>query len=943
MSKIRRPTLPPAAASTDTLRDLTGAPTVGRSGGTSRVVIPVRLLSALVQARHRRCVLVQGSSGSGKTTVLSAWQKELELLGFHVVWLGACSGPEGPLRFLEQLLSSLAHLLPDAVDEARPLLALGEDPEIVERIVIVLVRAIGAVKGEVVLIVDGVELDHDGVTLGVLQWMIDHAPANFHLAIAARSKVHLDLTRLRAKGQLLELDQRDLRFTSAESEAYLIAQLGARGKKEAAQIHELTDGWVAGLQLIAADRRGRRLLNRPLADTGASTSAAPVPDPGAFALYFEREVLLRLEPDKLQLLVNASICDTVSAALCAALSGQPDRTGSAAALLTRMETENLFVERIPYREKETWYRLHPLLRVTLSTMLQCRNFDHRQHLHRLAWPWFRDQGDLEHAIHHAVLAGDGEAAGQLVEQAADRLVPQDQLADAFALLRRLPPDVVQTRFSLRILKVHELLYVRNLDLAARALDGLIADESLATPRERMSIVLLQGMLALQRDDVVAACTILPTLQAFPSHPGTYLQSARDNLMSMLHILRGEPEAARRLQMEALQLPLNDRPLLGTTSGLLQGRCMIGLSHVCEGQMRRAELVYREVLREAEQEGSSCAGPTCFAVGLLGQMLFESDDASGALELLESRVDLLERLSIPDAVLRVMLVLAWSRRLVGDRLEAYNHLERLEDYAHRQKLPRLLGHSLLGQMRLRLEDGSTTEAEELLQRAQAVVATREDILPSTLKKTRLHTARARAWWLKSQGDLEGAAAQVHTVIHQSDAGGWQIMNAQALIQGAVIDRLCGREASALERTIASLRIGHRLGLLRCIVDVDADVRELLDEFLCKGSLDPVLSFYAERLLATREVSSSPLRTPTSVGGLSIHSRLDALSDREMEILNQLAQALPNKKIARALNVSPETVKWHLKSVFGKLGVASRDEAVAKLRDHAWRLADLPASP
>lgn len=64
---------------------------------------------------------------------------------------------------------------------------------------------------------------------------------------------------------------------------------------------------------------------------------------------------------------------------------------------------------------------------------------------------------------------------------------------------------------------------------------------------------------------------------------------------------------------------------------------------------------------------------------------------------------------------------------------------------------------------------------------------------------------------------------------------------------------------------------------------------------------------------------------------------------MEILNQLAQALPNKKIARALNVSPETVKWHLKNVFGKLGVASRDEAVAKLRDHAWRLADLPASP
>lgn len=940
MSKTRPPTLSPAPASTDPLPDLmAAASTVGRSVGGNRVVVPGRLLSALVQARYRRCVLIQGAPGSGKTTLLAAWNKELELLGFRVVWMGACCGAEGPLRFLDQLLTSLAHLLPDAVEEARPLLGRGEDPEIVERIVIVLVRAIGAVKGEVVLVVDGIQPSHDGVALGVLQWMIDHAPANFHLAIAARSKVHLDLARLRAKGQVLELDQRDLRFTSAESEAYLNAQLGPGGKSEAAQIHALTDGWVAGLQLIAADRRGRRLFNRPLADT----DAAPVPDPGAFALYFEREVLLRLERDKLQLLVNASICDTVSAALCAALSEQPDRIGSAAALLTRMETENLFVERIPYRENETWYRLHPLLRATLSTMLQCRDSAHLQHLHRLAWPWFRDHGDLARAIHHAVLAGHGEAAGKLVEQAADRLLPQGQLADAFALLRRLPPDVVQARFSLRILKVRDLLYGRDLDLGARELDGLIADESLATPRERMSIVLLQGMLALQSDDVIAARAILPTLQAFPSHPGTYLESERNNMMSMLHILLGEPVAARRLQIEAMQLLLIDRPLLGTTSGLLQGRCMIGLSHACEGQMRKAELVYREVLRQAEQEGSSCAEPACFAVGLLGQVLFESDDAPAALELLESRVDLLERLSIPDALLRVMLVLASSRRLVGDRLEAYNHLERLEDYAHRQKLPRLLGHSLLGQMRLRLEDGSTSPAEELLQRAEAAVATREDVLQSTLSKIRLHTVRARARWLKSQGDLEGAAALVNRVIHQGGTGGWHILRAQALIQGAVIDHLCGREASALERTIASLKIGHRLGLLRCIVDVDADVRDLLEGFLCKGSLDPVLSFYAERLLATREVSGSPLRTPSSLGGLSIHSRLDALSEREMEILKQLAQALPNKKIARALNVSPETVKWHLKNVFFKLGVASRDEAVAKLRDHAWHLPDRAAAP
>jgi LuxR family maltose regulon positive regulatory protein len=58
---------------------------------------------------------------------------------------------------------------------------------------------------------------------------------------------------------------------------------------------------------------------------------------------------------------------------------------------------------------------------------------------------------------------------------------------------------------------------------------------------------------------------------------------------------------------------------------------------------------------------------------------------------------------------------------------------------------------------------------------------------------------------------------------------------------------------------------------------------------------------------------------------------ALSDRESEIMRLLGQAMPNKKIARTLSLSPETVKWHLKNIYGKLGVASRDEAVARMRD------------
>lgn len=60
-------------------------------------------------------------------------------------------------------------------------------------------------------------------------------------------------------------------------------------------------------------------------------------------------------------------------------------------------------------------------------------------------------------------------------------------------------------------------------------------------------------------------------------------------------------------------------------------------------------------------------------------------------------------------------------------------------------------------------------------------------------------------------------------------------------------------------------------------------------------------------------------------------MEPLSERELEVLRLLAQALPNKKIARALGLSHETVKWHLRHIYSKLGVGSRDEAVARLRD------------
>ncbi|MFM0297200.1 MULTISPECIES: LuxR C-terminal-related transcriptional regulator [Paraburkholderia] len=903
---------------------------------TARVVARERLLAQLLDARRNRCVVLQGPAGCGKTSLLIAWREALLSLGFDIAWLTLAPEDNELAHFLDYLVASLAQVDPAMCHEAALLGGRGMDDEAVERTIIALVRGIAAHSNDVMLVLDDLHHVANARNHEALQWLLDYAPANLHLVLVSRGTVPLSLGRPRDQGLVLELDMRDLRFTAAESEAFLKAQLGEIGQREARHMHELTDGWVAGLQLFAMRLKRRKQGATDLAPSDPLANAQPL-DARGFATYFEREVLSRLAPSEVEMLVRMASCTRVCAPLCIALIGDEQSPAEVRALLTRLENDNLFIAPIESSGSETWYRLNPLFRETLLERFRARSELHQREVHLAAWIWFRDHRQHDDAVRHALLAGESAAAADLVLRVARTMQIEGDLRKLVGLIRLLPLAEVQARIGLRLWMVHLQLYAREFDACAAAIARLQNDIPESDANSRYRLILLRAALAVQRDDTDEAISVLPDMRQIPAHADSLTVGGRNNLLSWIHMRRGEYDEARRVQSEAPQLLVDGAPLMGTSAGTLNGRCIAGFSYALEGKFIQVERISRDVLFEADQHGSATAEAACFAAALLGEVLYEFNELDAARKLLEDRVDVLERVSIPDSVLRVLTVLSAVHWAAGHRLDAFAYLERLEEYATQYGLQRLIAHSVAEQIHRHLLSGQFDAAEAGLARLDMIVAR---VVSTPVASTAGTAAEIHAMaesshinWCIAHEDFEGAASRLQALIPFCEARGWQRHLAHFQMQAAVVDARRGRAEAAREAVLAALRRGHRLGLVRSLLDADPGALDLITAVVQGEAHDPVLSFYVSRLQTAHKATSASDAEPAvkPANRNSQPTAAETLSEREARVVGLLAQALPNKKIARTLGISPETVKWHLKNIYGKLGVTSRDEAVARVRD------------
>ena len=272
-----------------------------------------RLTERLNVGLHRKLTLISAPAGFGKTTLLRAWIHQSRV---PVFWLSVDEGDNDPTRFWTYFVSALR---PMQSGGGEAVLAALQSPQRrpIESILTALINEIAEGPDAFALVLDDYHVVESQPIHNALCFLLDHLPPQMHLIIAARADPPLPLARLRGRGQLTELRQADLRFTTEETAAFLNQVMGLNlSDEDVAALEARTEGWIAGLQMAALSMQGRKDISSFIAAFTGSHR---------YILDYLMEEVFRQQPADVQdFLLKTSILDRFTARLADVISERDD-------------------------------------------------------------------------------------------------------------------------------------------------------------------------------------------------------------------------------------------------------------------------------------------------------------------------------------------------------------------------------------------------------------------------------------------------------------------------------------------------------------------------------------------------------------------------------------------------------------------------------------------
>jgi LuxR family maltose regulon positive regulatory protein len=854
----------------------------------------LRLARQLEEGLTRGLILVCAPAGSGKTSLVASWARTGSR---PVAWLSLDPGDNDPARFWRHLFAALDLALPGVGARVAPLLSVPEPPPS-DVLVTVLVNDVLA-GDDVVLVLDDYHVMDSEPVHRAMAFLAENLPPVLRLVLASRSEPPLPLARLRARGQVAEVDAASLRFTLEEAAA-LLADLPQDVLRT---LTERTEGWAAGLRLAALSLRGHGDAARFVA--GFTGSHRYVLD------YLTSEVLDTQPSDIRLFLLRTSVLDRLSGPLCDAVTGRTDGQE----MLERIERAGLFL--IPLDDVRGWWRYHhlftDLLRARLAAAVE--PFVVRES-HAAAARWHDQHGLADDAIRHAVASGDVAEAARLIERYFDEGYLTGERATIQRWLSAVPATVALERPRLRLAQTFAALVYGDVEGAAALLDG---SEPAADPGEVFmpsvgeaasllvnvpaAFVICRSWLAYLRGEPDAMASFAARARVLLGEGELMLENVYQLNLALADWLNGRMADAER---GFIALVARWRSA-GETS--LAARCCRFLGQVQSDQARldTALRTYRQLVTIAEDPDRPRWPVAGYGYVGMAEIAYQRDELDDALRHVTEGIARCRRLSENEPLASGFVTLAWIRQASGDHAGALAALDEAERFAPSPAVANLLNPIPAQRARLLLAQGDLAAVAQWASSSGLSVDDKASYLREQehLVLVRLLLARAEPDpALALLGRLHQAAA-----CQERTGSLIQVLALRALALAAA-----GSPGQAVEALREALTLARPQGYVRVFADEGAVMASLL------ARVDGVPADYVARVLRACGV---PPR-------ISAQPLVDPLTSRELEVLALLAAGRPNQGIADQLVVTLDTVKKHVTHVLAKLGVTNRTEAVARAR-------------
>lgn len=868
-----------------------------------------RLLDLLTNNRDKKLILLTACAGYGKSTLLSQWNHALMQEGENTAWLTLDEDDNDPGRLFTYLRYALEGVKASTIQ-------LNDLITVTKSHAILLAKIFSSSNAPKVLFIDELEVLHNQESLRLLALLQQHIPQGRQLVIASREKPNWNLSKLKLSEELLELGIQELRFNTKD--ATLLGELRLTGpinENTTDKLIEKTEGWIAGIRLA--------MLCFPSIDDTQEWVENITGELDEITDFLSEEVFRHMGTEQQLFLLKVAVLDRISAPLCEALTGE---SGAQTQLESFCE-KGFFIH--PLDKQRHWFKLHGLVRQFLLKRLVQLIPQKVTLLHETAAHWHNSHGYKLEAIHHAIAAKKPLFAMKILEDFSKYLVTQGQLrtvtklASRISTLQSIDNPALLASMCWANLFLHQREQAEELFIRLKHVND---DKGL--PVELQSqLPTFDALLSIMKDNTFSAGEIAEKNLTGINEKDHFERGVLCNIIALAKLGFNEFELAQQYQLKARTSFLKS----GSCFGLAYSDMLGALKEKVQGNLQVARERFKKIgleqdYRQFDDHALSLQVAKSVCNGFEAGLLYELNLLEEAQQLLDDHfADAVNNTIPPDMVITGCLTRARIAFTNGEFETAYAYLEEAEVEGISWALPRLVREMRWERVRFALLRGEISSAKQFASQTDIgnIPVTPAGFFNPADECGSLDIAPLR--FEIYTRDPASAIIRIEQLIAESSERPCRRLVLKVL--KVLAYTLLEQTSNARQGMIDAIDLGCKLGAQRSIIDEGTHIIELLKQLCVDWSTHPNIAnskriTYCKILL---EAAGETLILESEQ-----HAPHEQISDRELEVLHLVRDGLKNDQIAEILFVSVNTVKWHLRRLYEKLGVRSRTEAVAESR-------------